>query len=465
MKRTLRGRIWQSLAATTFARIVHVGYVFVLVPLLLGAWGVEIYGEWVILTAIASFGSLTNVGIVQASASEIMLAVGAGDRERASRISVTTLVSGIGFNIAILGLTWIALTRLDVSALLGVSIISRDAAISILMLSLASIVLSVFVPPLSSALAVARGNGLTTLVGALIKICELVLIGVAALVGGGPVWVTSVFVIATLMNIVVYFFLVRRFVSWLSFDLKYFDLAILRGLMRPSLAQFIIYISTNILAIQVPRIILGHLAGPVAVAGFTVSVTYTRALRTLTTLFSQSLQVETPRAFAEQKPEVLLRIVTALCQINLWISIVFLIALISLGSSIFSLWTHGRIQFDVGLCVLLGIAAVIGSYSDVISTFLIGINRIMAVALAHLVATVLALGLAELLIPIWGVDSMAAVLIAPEMATAVVGILVFSRLLSLRPMEFFMSTLQLPAEVIQRELEHVAKIVKRWKVG
>lgn len=465
MTRTLRGRIWQSLAATTFARIVHVGYVFVLVPLLLGAWGVEIYGEWVILTAIASLGSLTNIGIVQASASEIMLAVGAGNRDRASRISVTTLVSGIGFTIAILGMTWIILNQIDVSALLGVSIISRDAAISILMLSLASIVLSVFVPPLSSALAVVRGNGLPTLVGALIKNCELVLIGVAAFAGGGPVWVTSVLVVSTLMNIAIYFILVRRFVSWLSFDLGYFDLGILRGLLRPSLAQFIIYISTNILAIQVPRIILGHLAGPVAVAEFTISVTYTRALRTLTTLFSVSLQVETPRAFAEKKPEVLLRIIKALCQINLWLSIIFLIALILLGSVVFSVWTHGRIQFDVWLCVFLGIAAVVGSYADVISTFLIGINRIMAVALAHLLATVLALALAGLLVPIWGIESMAAALIAPELAAALVGIVVFSRLLHLQPMDLFISTLQLPVEVIRRELKQIAEIVKRWKAS
>src|SRR5260370_42123281 len=106
MKLTLRRRIWQSLAATTFARAVQFGYVLVLVPVLLVSWGTEVYGEWMILTAIAGFGSLSNLGIVQASASEIMLAVGARDGERASKVYITSIVAVLAVVVLTLTIAW-----------------------------------------------------------------------------------------------------------------------------------------------------------------------------------------------------------------------------------------------------------------------------------------------------------------------------------------------------------------------
>jgi O-antigen/teichoic acid export membrane protein len=456
---TLRGRIWRGFAATAFARMVHVGYVFVLVPVLLGAWGVELYGEWVILTALAGFGSIANLGVSQALASEIMVAVGAEDYGRASRISVTGLIIGVAFVLFMLIVTWVGFSLIDAAAFLGVSMIPPQTAVTVVILALASIVLGVLSPPLSAAISIVRGNALPTVVGALIKIGELVAIAAAAFTNGGPVWVTGMLVIFVSINILANCVLVRYLVPWLSFNPRYFDIAIMRQLIRPSFAQFMFNISTNVFAIQLPRIILGHLVGPASVAGFSVTVTYARTLRTLTTLFSQSLQVETARAFAKNRREVLIRLIGGLCQINLWSSIALLLALTLLGGPVFALWTHGRISFDPQLCMLLGTGFVVGAYADVISTFLIGINRIFAVALAHCVATLLAVGAIFFLPSEWGMMSMATALVVPEVATAVIGILTVRKLFSLRPFEFFVSTLKWPMDIIHHEIRQLMRII------
>src|SRR5262245_13670186 len=92
---SLRRRLWQSLAATAFARGVQVGYVFVLVPILLLNWSLELYGEWIILVAAANFSALASLGLFQASAVEIALACSNDNRSRAAKILSTTSLVGV----------------------------------------------------------------------------------------------------------------------------------------------------------------------------------------------------------------------------------------------------------------------------------------------------------------------------------------------------------------------------------
>ncbi len=456
MTRSLRRRIWESLAAMSFARAVQVGYVFILVPILLSQWGVEIYGEWLILSAIASFGALTNFGMFTASAVEISLAVGAGDRESASKISATALAAGIAFVAAVLLMAWIGLSFVDPRVLLGVHAIPLHDVVVVTMLSLASVVLTVFVPVLSAPVSVTIGNALATVAAAIIRVVELIVIAGAVYAGGGPVSVAAVLVASVCLSILVHVALARYWVPWLSLDLRRFDAATLRRLVRPSLAQFLLYISVNIFIIQVPRIILGHMAGASAVAAFGVTVTYTRAARTLATLFSQSLQTETTRAYAEKRHDVVIHLTEGFCQTQLWASLAAMAGLMLLGHPIFSIWTHGKIAFDFWLCLVLGIGFIIGAYGDAVLSVLLGINRILAPALVHLCGTAVAVVLAVPAIASFGVSGMAAVLVIPEILTAAVAVWVFCELLDLPLKAFVFQSVHWPVGLIRRELDRLA---------
>jgi O-antigen/teichoic acid export membrane protein len=258
------------------------------------------------------------------------------------------------------------------------------------------------------------------------------------------------------LNILAHVALTRFWVPWLSFDPRHFDMAVLRRLIRPSLGQFLLYISVNTVIVQVPRIILGHVAGAPAVAIFGVTVTYTRAARTLTTLFSQSLYAETSRAFAEKRHDVLIKMTEGLCQTHLWVSLALMFALIVLGVPIFSIWTHGKIAFDVWLCLFLGFGFVIGAYGDALLTVLLGVNRVFTVAIAHLCAAAVALGISLPLSASFGATGMAAALILPEAVIAAVAAWVFCELLDLSPREFLSRSVRWPVGLIRREVDRLA---------
>jgi O-antigen/teichoic acid export membrane protein len=269
--------------------------------------------------------------------------------------------------------------------------------------------------------------------------------------------VTAVLVGSVVLNIAINFAAVRYLVPWMTFGWRYWDMTILRQLVRPSLGQFLIYISANIAAIQLPRIVLGHLVGPTVVAGFTVAVTYTRAARIFTLLFSQSLQVETARAFAEKRRDALTRMIEGLCQVHLWSSFSLVLGLVLLGGPLFAIWTHHKIAFDFELCVILGMGSIVGAYSDVITTVLVGINRIWPIAIGHFIATLSAIGLAAILIPSFGVASMALALLLPEIVAAAVGIATLIPLLDLSGQQFIVGSMKMPFRLLGNEIGRVFK--------
>lgn len=447
-KGSLRRRIWESLAATAFSRGVQIGYALVIIPVLLAGWGVSVYGDWVVLTALASFASLASVGMIQASTAEIMLSGGAGRHEEASRICITTLVGIAGAALLISAVAFILFSVSDLKALFGISTMATDDASLVIMLALASVVLAFLISPLSAALSVVVGAAMSTTVSALVKAAEFLAISLAVLTGGGPKSAAAVLVASVVANVAAHVALIRRYVPWLRFDLRLFDRQAFRELLHPSLGQMLLYTSVNLLAIQLPRIILAHIAGTVSVAVFAVMMTYVRSGRMLTSFISQSVQVELPRAFAENRRDVVAGLLENLCRVQVWASLAAMLILAVFSAQLFPLLTHGGIAFDAHLFVALAIAAIIGAYVDALSSLLLGINRVFAIAVAHSVAAVFALVLGSALIPLYGIVPLAIALILPELATAIVGARDVARMLSLPMTTFVTKSLRWPIGLV-----------------
>jgi hypothetical protein len=76
-------RVLQGLAATALSPVATIFIQLGTVPLLLKAWGAAKYGDWILLSAIPTYLGLTNMGLGDASGSDMTLRVGAGDTQGA----------------------------------------------------------------------------------------------------------------------------------------------------------------------------------------------------------------------------------------------------------------------------------------------------------------------------------------------------------------------------------------------
>src|SRR5271165_3818233 len=79
----LRRRLIHGFGATALGPIVTATIQLGSVPLLLHAWGAAKYGDWLLLSAIPSYLTLSDLGFGDASGSDMSMRVAANDREGA----------------------------------------------------------------------------------------------------------------------------------------------------------------------------------------------------------------------------------------------------------------------------------------------------------------------------------------------------------------------------------------------
>jgi len=417
----LRRRAWEAIASVFFSRFVRTGEQFILVPIYLSAWGVDTYGEWLTLTAMATFLSLTNVGLGQAAASDIIMAIGAGDRERAQQAfsSSAFMLSAIALAV-IAALAAISL-YVDISALAGFTKLGHREAAVIVSCTGATVVLSFFYAPLSAVFSTIVGAGRANLLSTFIKIGEIILIAVALLLGGSPEIAALIIFLSAIIMAVSYLAVIHRLAPWLRVLSFKPDRESLLRMLKPSLDYFTLFLSVNIVGVQLPRIVLFSVLGSSAVTIFSVMTTYARTTRVFSGIISFALQVEVGHAYGAGDFSRFVDFVKKMCRVSIWSAIFIGSGLFLCSFFLIPLWTNGRVSVDLILLIFLIVGSVIGSLVDPIVIALTVINRVGMIGWVHFLSLSLGLAISSIFLSRFGPTAIAIGLVVPEVAVILLG--------------------------------------------
>ncbi len=420
-KSKFRRRAWEAISSVVFSRIVRTGEQFILVPIFLSAWGVDTYGEWLTLTAMTAFLSFTNFGLGQAAASEIIMAIGAGDRERAQRA-----FSSSAFMLSVIALVVIAILvvislKVDISTLAGFVKLGRLETAIIVSCTGITVILQFFNAPISAALSATIGAGRANLLSTSIKIVEIILIAFVLLEGGSPKSAALIMLLSVAMLIVLQLAFLQRLTPWLRLLLFETDKESLLWMLKPSIGYFTLYVSVNLVGTQLPRIILFSALGSSAVTIFSVTTTYARTIRVLSGIISPALQVEVGYAYGAADPSRFVNLVNKMCRISVWSAIVLGGGLFIGSFFLIPFWTNGAVSVNLILLLLLIAGSVIGSLADPIMNALTIINRVGIIAWTHLVTLLLGLAVSSIFLSRFGPAAIAAALVVPDVVVILIG--------------------------------------------
>src|SRR5260370_8636696 len=122
---TVRGRLIRGFGAMALFPVVTAIMQIVSVPVFLHFWGVKLYGEWLILSAIPTYLILSDMGFGSVAGNDMTMRVAAGDRDGALETFQSTwvliTVTSLLLEMAMLGVIWLLpLTRwLNLSSIGG----------------------------------------------------------------------------------------------------------------------------------------------------------------------------------------------------------------------------------------------------------------------------------------------------------------------------------------------------------
>ncbi len=410
---SLRQRLMRGFGATALSPIVTAVIQLGTVPLLLHFWGVAKYGDWLLLSAIPSYLAFSNLGLGDASGSDMTLRVAAGDKESALETfqSSWVLVSAVSF--AVLLVTLLVVWWIPWRPWLKLSTVSNREAAKILSVLAAYVVLS---QQNSIAESGYRSDGhfaTGTFWIAILRFMEAALAVVVVVLHGDLMGVALTYLLVRCVGTAGYALLLRRLSPWVCYGFDHARLQTIRQLATPAFA-FMAFPIGQALSFQGFTVLVGAVAGPIAVVSFSTLRTLSRVNVQILNMLSNVLWPELSKAFGEGDAHLARRLHRLAWQSCLGLSVLGGLLLWVSAPYIYRAWVHHNIAFNSACFGVLLLVAAASSLWSVSSVVLMSVNSHSRIAGAYVVATVISLGFAWLLIPALGLTGAAIALLLTE---------------------------------------------------
>ncbi|WP_155304551.1 lipopolysaccharide biosynthesis protein [Desulfosarcina widdelii] len=416
----IRARLLKGIGAQGFSQSVQIFIRLAEVPLLLGYWGTQLYGEWLMLAAIPSYLSIADGGFAGAACREMTMRSGAGDRNGTLVVFQSTWILLMVVSVIAVPLASGFVHFAPLGDWLGFSAITAIDAKKTLFLLILFVLVGFQIGLLNGGFWVAGCYSKGMYFIALTQVLEFGGIAAAVSLGGGPIQAASGYLCGRLLGTGIMWFGQRRVCPWLHHGLTNASFAELRRLTAPAIASLSFPIG-NALNIQGMRLVVGVILGPSAVALFVPMRTLSRIVMQPASIVNRLVEPELALSHGAKDNSLFKRLFTKSCQITLWGC---LGASLFVGPSahwIFSTWTNGKIELQWPTFIILLGGVVINSlwYTALMASY--AINRHGRIAMCYVIVYgIAAFGFGFLGATSWGLGGVAIVLLLTEATMAVI---------------------------------------------
>lgn len=392
------------------------------VPILLGAWGPEKYGVWIMLTTIPMYFALTDLGFVQAATSEMTMKFAKGEKDAALAIFQSTTVLIASMCAAAVALLVAIATAV---AAMGYVMVGQNMQLIVLLCFFSAFTLLSRLP-----LGALRATGHYAL-GTLAYDLMVMLEGLAALLtahaGGDFTAVALCLLGMRVVNMAALNMLLHRQVPWLRYGLAQARLREIRRLFKPAIAGMVIPVAlaTNL---HGTVLVVGAIVSPAAVAVYSAVRTCSRLMIQVVGVVNRATMPEVAQAFASSENK---RLGAILRMNGLLIGAVLLpgaLLFAAFGKEFVELWSRGSLSPSRTFVGLMAVGTLVHGAWYFLSNMLLATNSHVSLAKYILGASVVTLLLAVVLGGSIGLNGAAIAVICGELSClAATAVAFFSR--------------------------------------
>jgi O-antigen/teichoic acid export membrane protein len=368
------GRVAKGVGANIFDKLIVSGMQLAMVPVMANAWGLHLYGLWVLMFTAPSFLAMGDFGFAQAAGTKMTMAVARGERDEAVHVFQSAwlaILSSSAVLVALAGAVSLLLPQGLFGTDPGMPMDEIRLTLFLLMVyGLAAIQGSIFFAGFRAAGLFAVG----AFWNALIILIESSAIIAAVLLGASPVIAAAVILGGRIVGLIGQNILIRRRVPWLRIGLAQASLAETRRLLAPAGAVMLLPVA-QALYLQGTALALGAAAGQAAVPAFTAARTLSRVGMQMCWLVNTPLMPEFSAASArgDRRAQAMMVLATLVVSAVLVVPYALLFGLF--GQPVIALWTHGAIHAPQWLLWAMAGGILFGGFWFPLSNLLLALNR------------------------------------------------------------------------------------------
>lgn len=400
------GRLIRGLGANAFGQIVTATIQLVSIPLFLKYWGVNVYGDWLILVAIPTYLALSDLGFGSVAANEMTMLVAKGEQQKALSIFQSTwiLISSISVIIAVAISATIFF--LPIERWLNLSRLNHFEATGVVLLMILHLLVGQQRILMNAGFRCEGNYSIGIMYENLLRLTEFGIVSVGISQGATPLGAVVIFLCVCIFGTFWMWFDLRRRSPWLHYGYQQADPKVIKSLFIPATA-YMGFPLGEALSIQGMTIAIGSILGSVSVVTFSTLRTVSRVAWQLLRTINYAVWPELSIAFGQGNWSLARNLHTYSCKTALWLTLITLPGLALFGRQIISIWTAGQVNFDAtlfGILLLVILANSLWSTSQMVP---LAVNQHQEIAFVFAMSSLLSLVLAVVLMPQWGVNGAA----------------------------------------------------------
>ena len=349
-------RLGLTLSANAYGQVVTIAVQVALVPLLLRAWGTEVYGAWLLLSAVPFYLTLSDFGFTFVAKNVMVMEVAAGRRTAA----LGTFQSVFALLCLVLPVLMLAsvvvILKVPLPAALGA--VAPGAARRVLVLLVGNVLLYQFFLLVCAGIRAENRPAHEASWAASARLGEGVAVALAALAGGGPAAAAAAMVACRVAFVAAGYRWLQSEAAWLRLGFAHASRAEVRRLAGPALAYMALPLGQALL-LQGPVIVVGGALGAVAVVAFSTARMVARLGTALVNMINNSVVSEYSALAGAGDAAGFARLLRAQTAVTATAIAAYAAGVLAFGPLVLPWLTHGAVRatWPFFAIVVLGVAA------------------------------------------------------------------------------------------------------------
>ena len=411
-------RVAYGVVAQLTSQLVTVITQLASLPLLLTYWNSEVYGRWLVISAIPIYLSVADIGILSAAGNMMSMHRARGEISELKMVFKTT------FSVVLIVLPAIAIAAAILLSVFSFGM-NSDQSEALFALTLASLL------ALASNLfdAAYRPFGKYPKVVFLLALSRLVEWAgsiVGAFLGRDLRSAAIGYLTGRSVAFVVMYLFAQRDVPELEWNLRGIERHKIMYLLRMGVG-FISFTVGSLLTLQGMVVLVGTMMGGTAVAIFSSSRTLTRLVAQIAVLTGKAMAPEISALYGANRLHEADRLSRQTVWIAMSITVLGALALEVFAPGIWKAWSRGKLAFDPLIFKILLFAAVSTAFWQIQSVRLTATNRHQILAIVFLASSTLTLVGAYFAVPVLGLSGAAVGTLFPELVMVVASFILLRR--------------------------------------
>lgn len=375
--------IKKNLFANFFGIAVQLFTQIALVPLFLIYWDVDKYGDWILITAITSFFAMADVGLSSVTINQFVIKHAEGDLKTCrSLLTNNYILIFFVFILSILGAV-ILLLNIDVTATLGLHIISREIANILILLLIFHVFLGMFGNILDAIYRAHSFNHISVYIGNIVRLLEGIILVVGLVFNFNLISIATLYLLPRLLSLLYKVFNSKKIYLY-RFSFSDVNWTLFKSAITPSLT-FLAFPLGNAIIFQGLSIIVNRYFGTQALVLYNTTRTLTNFVTQILGAFLQAIWPDFSIAFGHKNYRRMRKLHRKAFVISCSLAILMSLFIVLFGRIIYTIWTQGRVTFDLHLLIAFLVVLIARNIWSTSSVILMATNKHSSIGVFYVI--------------------------------------------------------------------------------